>query len=263
MSLVICPNCGNKLQQTFGQASRCPACSPAPAATWAAGSAFVVGLDLGQAQDYSALCALEVSTAADPATPGRLLRSLAGRHLERFPLRTSYLAIGSRIAELMSNPPLRGAPLVVDQTGVGRAVVDILRGLALPCRLVPVTITGGSAVTEAEDGSWHVPKKELVSVLQVLLQARRLAFARALPLAAALERELGTFTARITAAANETFGSWRERDHDDLVLAVALAAWHADRYPAIVWQPSVDAGRDNRSVFAEAPPGVFLDGMEQ
>ena len=31
---------------------------------------------------------------------------------------------------------------------------------------------------------------------------------------------------------NETFESWRERDHDDLVLAVALAAWLGERWAA-------------------------------
>jgi hypothetical protein len=38
---------------------------------------------------------------------------------------------------------------------------------------------------------------------------------------------------KITAAANETFAAWREGAHDDLVLAVALACWHADRAPAL------------------------------
>jgi hypothetical protein len=28
---------------------------------------------------------------------------------------------------------------------------------------------------------------------------------------------------------NETLASWRERDHDDLVLAVAMAAWVSQR----------------------------------
>jgi hypothetical protein len=40
-----------------------------------------------------------------------------------------------------------------------------------------------------------------------------------------LARELQTFKIKMTAAGNETLESWRERDHDDLVLAVALAAW--------------------------------------
>jgi hypothetical protein len=40
----------------------------------------------------------------------------------------------------------------------------------------------------------------------------------------------------MTAAGNETFESWRERDHDDLVLSVALACWHGQfrgRRPAV------------------------------
>jgi hypothetical protein len=46
-----------------------------------------------------------------------------------------------------------------------------------------------------------------------------------------LETELQNFRVKITAAANETFGAWRERDHDDLVLALALAVWHAEKQP--------------------------------
>ena len=41
---------------------------------------------------------------------------------------------------------------------------------------------------------------------------------------AILIRELETFRVKITEAANETFGAWREGQHDDLLLAVALAA---------------------------------------
>jgi hypothetical protein len=46
-----------------------------------------------------------------------------------------------------------------------------------------------------------------------------------------LVTELRAFKVKITAAANETFESWRERDHDDLVLAVALACWLGQRIP--------------------------------
>jgi hypothetical protein len=33
---------------------------------------------------------------------------------------------------------------------------------------------------------------------------------------------------KVSAAGNEAFTGWRERDHDDLVLAVALACWLAE-----------------------------------
>jgi hypothetical protein len=38
---------------------------------------------------------------------------------------------------------------------------------------------------------------------------------------------MNNFQVRITAAGNETFGPWRERAHDDLVFALALACWSA------------------------------------
>jgi hypothetical protein len=96
--------------------------------------------------------------------------------------------------------------------------------------VVPVTITGGQAITVTPDGSYHVPKKELVTCLQVVLQARRLQIARRLPETATLVRELQSFQVRITAAAHETFGIWREGQHDDLVLATALAAWLGENH---------------------------------
>jgi hypothetical protein len=76
----------------------------------------------------------------------------------------------------------------VDQTGVGRAVVDMLRQAA--GWVVPVTITGGHTVSRADNGSYHVPKKELVTCLQLVMQSRRLQIARSLPDAATLVREL-------------------------------------------------------------------------
>ena len=40
-----------------------------------------------------------------------------------------------------------------------------------------------------------------------------------------LTSELLNFKVKITTVGNETFESWRERDHDDLVLALACALW--------------------------------------
>ena len=93
----------------------------------------------------------------------------------------------------------------------------------------PALITAGHAVTAGDDGSWHVAKKELVSRLQVLLQTRRLQIARALPDADLLVKELQNFRVKVTVAANEVFEAWREGQHDDLVLAVAIAVWLAER----------------------------------
>jgi hypothetical protein len=182
---------------------------------------YIAGLDLGQASDFTALCVLERTRREDG-------RHFAVRHLERFTLGTSYPTICERIVDLFANPPLSGKSLAVDQTGVGRAVVDMLYRAGPDATIRPITITAGSAVVP-DGAGWHVPKKDLVGVLQVLLQSRRLQVARSLPSADALVKELETFRVKVTAAANETFEAWRERDKDDLVLAVAMAAWVGER----------------------------------
>jgi hypothetical protein len=197
----------------------------------------VIGLDLGQAQDYTALAVLERSAA--PGEPP----AYAVRHLRRFPLGTPYTAVVPAVAALAVEHPLSGCPVVADQTGVGRAVVDALRAAEPRPRVVAVTITGGHKATCEKDGcdEHHaVPKKELVGVLQLLLQGRRLKVAASLPEAAVLTRELQAFRSKVSVATgHESFEAWRERDHDDLVLAVALACWWAEGHPqpGPVWVP--------------------------
>jgi hypothetical protein len=180
---------------------------------------YYVGLDLGQANDPSALAVLEQT----PTLVQGFCPSYACRHLQRWPLGTAYTAIVADLSQLLLLPPLPGSTLVVDATGCGRPVVEMMRQAQLPVCLVPVMITAGHALTAGADG-YYVPKRELVSMLQVLLQSRRLQVARALAETATLERELLGFQTRITPARHETFAG-RSNVHDDLVLAVALAGW--------------------------------------
>jgi hypothetical protein len=213
---------------------------------------FFIGLDLGQTRDFTALAVLERRAPTDAGAAAEK-PYYALRHLHRFPLGTPYTEIVPAVAALTSKGRLSGSPVVVDQTGVGRAVVELLRRA---CGwVVPVTITGGHAVGAAEGGSFHVPKKELVTGLQVVLQSRRLGIARRLPEASKLVRELQQFQVKITAAANEAFGVWREGQHDDLVLAVALACWWGECCPPL---GGGAFGSGGESLFADPPEGVFL-----
>ena len=91
-----------------------------------------------------------------------------------------------------------------------------------------VTITGGNTPTH-EGANWLVPKRDLVSTMQVLLQSRRLMVAEELPEAPLLVKELLDFQVKITMAAHDIYGAWREGQHDDLVLATALAVWFGER----------------------------------
>jgi hypothetical protein len=140
---------------------------------------------------------------------------------------TSYPTIVDRIDAYLKGPPLENqSRLVVDGTGVGVPVVEMFRKAGL--RPVPIWITGGSNITR-KGQIIRVPKRHLVSVLQVLLQSQRLKFARGLPERDILINELLNFRVKITANANDTYEAWREGQHDDLVLGLSMACWYAER----------------------------------
>jgi hypothetical protein len=192
---------------------------------------FVTGLDLGQARDYTAIAVLERTTVppVDPALEA--VDHYAVRHLERMPLGMPYTAICNHLVSLFARAPLTGTILAVDETGVGRPVVDLLDTSRIRADLRPITITGGLEAHRGDGLGWKVPKKCLVSTMQVLLHGRRLTVAKSLPFTPILVEELLNFQVKITEAANETFGTWREGRHDDLVLAIACAAWAAEHVP--------------------------------
>lgn len=188
---------------------------------------FVVGLDLGQVTDFSALAVVEKTVAVDPTTGSALPAISAVRHLERLPLGTPYPKVAQRLVALFDREPLSGGVLVVDDTGVGRPVVDLLRTLPIKATIRPLTITSGSRARLDATGRWRVPKKMLVAVVRALLVSGRLKVADGLPEAGALVRELTGFRVAITPKANETFGAGTTSGHDDLLLAVAMATWEA------------------------------------
>jgi hypothetical protein len=193
---------------------------------------YYLGLDLGQVQDYTALAVLERPIVTVHTPRCERCPAYALRHLRRYPLGTPYPEVVQDVIKLLRTPHLQGCLLAVDQTGVGRAVVDMFRDSMqrkVTCRFAPITITGGHAVTAGTGTGIHVPKKELVGAVQVLLQSRRLHIARGLPESSILVKELEHFRVKITVARNEMFEAWRENAHDDLVLAVALAAWCGEK----------------------------------
>jgi hypothetical protein len=190
---------------------------------------YFTGLDLGQAAEFTGLAVLERTTGPDPEAPRRTVKHFAVRHLKRFPLGTPFPEIFTSVRDLFATTPLTSSTLVVDQTSVGRPVVDLLRRARLKASIIPVTITSGDQASIDESGVWSAPKKELVSNLQVLLQSRRLQVASTLPEAATLTRELVRFRTKAMLSPNDTLEVWRERPHDDLVLAVAIAAWQGER----------------------------------
>ncbi len=192
---------------------------------------FIFGVDLGQARDYTAIVVLErIEELTGEAAKGRWIKAVRYeiRHLERPSLGTPYPAIIGRLKELIARlPDYERLKIVVDRTGVGRPVVDLMRKEKLS--VIPVTITAGGSVTGSVYGGYNVPKRELVSNLAILHQTDRLKISNALPGAAQLVEELQNFKIKVTLAGNDTYEAWRESDHDDLVLAAAMAAWFGEK----------------------------------
>lgn len=186
---------------------------------------YAIGIDIGQINDPTAVVVLQFET---------LTRELVYQlvHAQRFPLGTNYLDVVERLATRIGAPPMQGHTTVaIDATGVGKPIVDLIRPkLPRNARLHAIWITGGINVGH-ENGKTTVPKRDLITTTQLLLQNERLRIAPDSIDAEALIQELVNYRVTITDAGNDTYSPWRERDHDDLVLALAIAAWTAENHP--------------------------------
>jgi hypothetical protein len=177
---------------------------------------FTVGVDLGQANDFTAIAVVRKIHAETK----RPLFQLG--HLERLPLQTSYPRVVDHVARLLARLP-GSTELVLDHTGVGRPVFDLFQDAGMSP--IGVTITAGD-VTTNEGLVFKVPKLQLISRVQALLHAGSLKIHKDLPEAAALVEELQSFRAQVTDAGYWRFGA-RSGKHDDLVLSLAIALWRA------------------------------------
>jgi hypothetical protein len=194
---------------------------------------FILSVDLGQAVDYTAISIVEQIQAGAATGTGYLLR-----YLHRPPLGTTYPAIVGQVLSLLDRPPLSRSdvPLVVDRTGVGGAVVDMFTAQGVRPRAI--TIHGGDAVNDADRYNLRVPKRDLAGTLVALFQTGRLQIAAGLELASVLATELLNFKVKVNVASgHDSYESWRENVHDDLVLSVAMACWYGEyqNAPAGVW----------------------------
>lgn len=163
---------------------------PAPAAD----EAFVMGVDLGQSQDPTALVVLHHRRAPlDTWTVNENARKTKQDVeelfdcvvAERVPLNTSYPDIVAHVGEVLNRPPLHDrCDLVIDESGVGRPVGDLFDVAGLgPIR---ASITGGTDATKQPGRRWSVAKSLLISGVDARLHAGELRFAAELGEAHAL-----------------------------------------------------------------------------
>jgi Terminase RNaseH-like domain len=195
---------------------------------------YYCGVDLGQSHGHTAIAILRRVQFLKTSEAGQRNAHWKEHkpsifqlgYLERVPLGTTYPGIVAHVQRLLAKPAFAGQiDLAIDQTGVGAPVADLFKSAGVT--FAGVMITNG-ADESSEGTTYRVPKMTLVSRLQALLHEGRLQIQKELPEAAELVRELQDFRVRFTEAGHMTFGA-REGKHDDLVLALSIAAWRSTK----------------------------------
>jgi hypothetical protein len=193
-----------------------------------------IGIDIGQAVDPTAIIVVESYLPEPERTEDRPEIQHQIRWIEKVPLGTSYLQVVERITVVAERCVFIGHPtMVVDATGVGRPVVDMLRKRS-KASLRAVTFTGGDKEKKSDAYSSRVPKRDLVTALEVVLQSRRLHVVPDCPLQEDLAAELQSFEVNLNARGHDTYDGASGK-HDDLVSALMLALWYAERHGGMGW----------------------------
>lgn len=207
-------------------------------------SIVAIGVDIGQRHDPTAVVVVEYEARAlpmpalprglfdpapDPAPVPEYETIYLVRALGRLPLGTSYPDVARHINRVCMNirahDPKGTQHLLIDQTGVGRPVLELIAGLLDPAIwLTAVTFTG---TDRCDAAPLHRPeiamgKAFMVSRLAAALQDQRLKLPRG-PLAADLVTELRSYEVRVLESGREKYGAFAAGALDDLVSALGMA----------------------------------------
>jgi hypothetical protein len=203
----------------------------------------LIGVDLGRRNDFAAPVIFEDELYQKPVTimpdgtPPRY-RDVPSLLVRRYNLvdmmqwtGVSYPMTAKRIKNIVDNPQVsRDYILAVDATGVGQAVIDMLRG-DYNLNPIGVTFTSGAAVTMSQYG-YNVPKRDLVVNLQLLFQLERVRIAEELELAKEFKGQLEHYSSHVNERGYESFAADAEIEHDDLPMAAAIILWYAEKVMA-------------------------------
>ena len=195
---------------------------------------YLIGVDLAQSNDYSAIAIIEEHHRWDRTEDGMLQDILFYQvsHLWRargitYPEVTEQVEILMREPRIMANP----SSLIIDATGLGRPFIDGLRKENL--RPIAVVITGAEHPVKKDFDEYTVPKKHIVGSLLMMAESRQLKIAVGLvgpdgeDLSAAISDELLNLREKINPETGHTsYEHAQSNQHDDLAMAMALACWY-------------------------------------
>jgi len=210
----------------------------------------VMGVDLGQSKDPSAVCVIEFCEGVDDhgspyerhtnQTTALGLQKKAERwrcvHLESLPLNKKYGDVVRYVAGLLATPQLKAdvdenrsaCELVIDAGGVGRGVAEMFKDAGLDP--ICVTLTGGMETNAKGGNKFNVAKHDAVTLLDARIHHDRfpLIFSKQLTELEAFLQEIADFKRDVTGAGRAVYEA-REGKHDDRIIACALAVWVLSR----------------------------------
>lgn len=160
--------------------------------------------------------------------------------LEEFPLETPYRSIVARHKEIVTHKEvIRNVDHLVDATGVGEAVLEMMH-IDLPA-CIGLYFTGGDRVREGKSKTeLFVPKRDIAMSLLLWYENDRIHVAtgndrtregrRQAEVYKRYDEQLAKFTEKIKATHHTVWENESDADHDDLVIAVAMACWWAQMH---------------------------------
>ncbi len=193
-----------------------------------------IGVDLGKVSDYTGIVVAETywPESLAPGDRPRLRHRL--RWIERLPLGVDYQLQVDRIALVAEQSRALGSTsIIIDATGLGRPVVDLLRR-STSVTVRPITFTSGEHEAIADDGTRGVPKADLEAAFELVYQSRRWEHTPDCPGVDALVEELRAMRRKLTIRGHVLFEASLGA-HDDLVMALWLAVWWGERTGGDAW----------------------------
>lgn len=222
-----------------------------------------IGVDIGQRGDPTAIVVVEYERVDitpeqllkrqprglfDKAPPPLIQREYDTRYVVRtlgtIPLGTSYVDVALHIngicKKIRARFPKGSEHLLLDATGVGRGVVDVMKRIIDPAiHFTAVTFTG---TDNCDSAPLHRPevqmgKAYMVSRLQAALQNKMLQLPRS-PIAETLIKELRDYEVRVQESGREKYGAFSVGTTDDLVSALGMACL-GDVHQVVSYAPSL------------------------
>lgn len=181
---------------------------------------FIISCDLAKTSDFTAISILE--RYGQPC-------SYRMRYLTRPRHGTSYMIVADRLKEIIGKPELQQDGLhpllVIDGTGVGAAVEDILRAQGV--KLLSIKIHGGNSI------SWKgmdigVPKRDLVFSLLSVFNKGNLEIPNSIPEKQDILKELRQFKVKINPKTRRATYAGAGA-HDDIIISLAMAVFVGEK----------------------------------